>query len=97
VRRAHQSPVRNRRKRHICAPALCEASNTEAPRDPADPTQDSPGNADDWIQSASVGYVDGPGVATKDTLYWGFGLEGVDGAGHRATLLKDALTYLGAR
>jgi hypothetical protein len=68
-----------------------------APTDPADPTQDSPGNANDWIQSASVGYVDGPGVATKDTLYWGFGLEGVDGAANRATLLKDALTYLGAR
>jgi hypothetical protein len=55
-----------------------------------------PGNANDWTQSTSVGYVDGPGVATADTLYWGFGLEGVTGAGNRATLIKDALTYLGA-
>jgi len=43
-----------------------------------------------------VGYVDGPGVATDDTIYWGFGLEGVTGADTRATLVKDALTYLGA-
>jgi hypothetical protein len=56
----------------------------------------SPGNANDWIQSASVGYVDGPGVGTADTLYWGFGLEGVTGADARGTLMKDALKYLGA-
>ena len=56
----------------------------------------SGGNANDWISSTSVGYVDGPGVATGDTIYWGFGLEGVTGADTRATLVKDALTYLGA-
>ena len=32
----------------------------------------------DWQRSKSVGYVDGPGVATPTPLYWGFGLEGVD-------------------
>jgi Zinc carboxypeptidase/Immune inhibitor A peptidase M6 len=56
----------------------------------------SGGNANDWTSATSVGYVDGPGVATGDTLYWGFGLEGVTGAGTRATLVKDALAYLGA-
>lgn len=56
----------------------------------------SSGNANDWISTTSVGYVDGPGIATKDTLYWGFGLEGVTGADTRATLVKDALAYLGA-
>ncbi|HEX5927628.1 MAG TPA: hypothetical protein VFY45_27670, partial [Baekduia sp.] len=56
----------------------------------------SGGNANDWISSTSVGYVDGPGVATKDTIYWGFGLEGVTGADTRATLVKDAITALGA-
>ena len=44
----------------------------------------------------AVGYVDGPGVATKDTLYWGFGLEGVTDAAKRAQLIKDAMAYLGA-
>ena len=56
----------------------------------------SGGNANDWISSTSVGYVDGPGVATKDTIYWGFGLEGVTGADTRATLVKDAMGALGA-
>jgi hypothetical protein len=56
----------------------------------------SGGNANDWISSTSVGYVDGPGVATRDTIYWGFGLEGVTGAGTRATLVKDAISALGA-
>lgn len=56
----------------------------------------SSANANDWISSESVGYVDGPGVATKDTIYWGFGLEGVTGADTRATLVKDAMAALGA-
>jgi hypothetical protein len=60
------------------------------------PPEGSPGNSDDWIRSESRGYVDGPGVATADTLYWGFGLEGVTGGGDRARLLGDALRYLGA-
>jgi hypothetical protein len=62
---------------------------------PGAPEGSSP-NPNDWTSTTSVGYVDGPGVATKDTLYWGFGLEGVTGADKRATLVKDALTYLGA-
>ena len=62
---------------------------------PGAPEGSSP-NPNDWTSSTSVGYVDGPGVATKDTLYWGFGLEGVTGADKRSTLVKDALTYLGA-
>jgi hypothetical protein len=60
------------------------------------PPADSPGNANDWVTIPSLGYVDGPGMATADTLLWGFGLEGVTGADTRATVIKDALTYLGA-
>jgi len=55
----------------------------------------SPGNSNDWIQSESRGFVDGPGVATADTLYWGFGLEGVTGAAQRGKLMGDSLKYLG--
>lgn len=62
---------------------------------PGAPEGSSP-NANDWISTTSVGYVDGPGVATKDTLYWGFGLEGVTGADRRAQLVRDAIGYLGA-
>jgi hypothetical protein len=47
-----------------------------------------------WVDSTSVGFTDGPGVATKQTEYWGFGLEAVRGADARAALLGDALHYL---
>src|SRR3954453_8758358 len=47
-----------------------------------------------WVDSTSVGFTDGPGVATKQTEYWGFGLEAVRGADKRAALLGDALHYL---
>ena len=59
------------------------------------PPASSPGNANDWIQSGSVGFKDGPGVRTDHSIYWGFGLEGVNGADTRATLLGDALHDLG--
>jgi hypothetical protein len=55
----------------------------------------SPANANDWIQSGSVGYVDAPGVAAKHSVYWGFGLEGVTGADTRAALVKHALAQFG--
>jgi zinc carboxypeptidase/immune inhibitor InhA-like protein len=50
-----------------------------------------------WARTPTVGYLDGPGVATADTLLWGFGLEGVRGAPARAALLRDGLRYLGVR
>ena len=57
------------------------------------PPPGSPINGNDWI--VREGFVDGPGVATTDTVLWGFGLEGVTGRGNRATLLGDALKHLG--
>jgi hypothetical protein len=52
-------------------------------------------NANDWEVTPSVGFVDGPGVATDHSLYWGFGLEGVTDRTKRAQLAKDAMTYFG--
>jgi hypothetical protein len=54
---------------------------------------DSGPNANDWIRTASVGFVDGPGVSTDHSLYWGFGLEGVAGRATRAQLMGDAMRY----
>ena len=51
---------------------------------------DSGTNGGDWRQSASVGFVDGVGVQTRNSLYLGFGLEGVTGATNRATLSRVA-------
>jgi hypothetical protein len=59
------------------------------------PPEGSPGNANNWIRTTSVGFQDGPGVRTDHSVYWGFGLEGVRGADTRRDLLKNALTYLG--
>jgi hypothetical protein len=56
---------------------------------------DSGPNTNDWIRTASVGFVDGPGVATDHSLYWGFGLEGVTDRTKRAQLAKDAMKYFG--
>jgi hypothetical protein len=59
------------------------------------PPEGSPGNANNWKQTTSVGFQDGPGVRTDHSVYWGFGLEGVTGAETRRDLLQHALTYLG--
>jgi hypothetical protein len=61
---------------------------------PGSPPEDGT-NANDWERTASVGFVDGPGVATDHSLYWGFGLEGVAGADKRAQLIGDAMRYFG--
>jgi hypothetical protein len=55
----------------------------------------SPGNANNWIQTTTVGFKDGPGVRTDHSVYWGFGLEGVTGADTRRDLIHNALSYLG--
>ena len=51
-------------------------------------------NAAAWIASPAVGFTDGPGIATDDTLLWGFGLEGITTRAERTAALKDAITYL---
>jgi hypothetical protein len=48
-----------------------------------------------WERSESLGFVDGPGVATEDSVYWGFGFEGVTDRATRAEVLGDTLSYLG--
>ena len=50
-------------------------------------------NANDWEVTPSVGFVDGPGIATDHSLYWGFGLEGVTDRTKRAQLMGDAMRY----
>ena len=47
-----------------------------------------------WVARGPVGFDEGPGIATEDTLLWGFGLEGISTRPERAAALKDALTYL---
>ena len=56
---------------------------------------DSGANANDWIRTGPSASSTGPGVATDHSVYWGFGLEGVDRCGQRATLIKDAMGRFG--
>jgi hypothetical protein len=59
------------------------------------PPAGSPGNANNWTQTTTLGFKDGPGVRTDHSVFWGFGLEGVTGADKRRDILRDTLTYLG--
>ncbi len=52
-------------------------------------------NDGQWARRTSVGFKEGPGVATKRTLYYGFGLEGIAGADKRSAFMADAMRYLG--
>lgn len=48
-----------------------------------------------WARTTSVGYVEGPGVATPQTLYYGFGLEGITTAQQRADVMRAAMRHFG--
>jgi hypothetical protein len=48
-----------------------------------------------WEVRDTVGFVDGPGVATEDTIYWGFGFEGISDPTAREQVLGSSLAFLG--
>lgn len=65
------------------------------------PPDGSDPNLNDWVRSEDLGFEEGgivsetpPGVGFA-TLYFGFGLEGVDGAVARADLMDRSLDFLG--
>jgi Zinc carboxypeptidase/Immune inhibitor A-like, MAM domain len=51
-------------------------------------------NANDFTFTTAAGFPEGAAVRTEDTIYLGFGLEGVTGAGARATVMGRAMGYL---
>jgi Zinc carboxypeptidase len=51
-------------------------------------------NLNDWIQSERIPFEDASITQTDDTLYFGFGLEGVDGADNRREVMERVLGYL---
>ncbi|HSK16648.1 MAG TPA: M14 family zinc carboxypeptidase [Gaiellaceae bacterium] len=58
------------------------------------PPAGSAANANDWELTGSVGFEEGAVVATEDTLYFGFGFEGITGASTRNAVMGRALDYL---
>lgn len=61
---------------------------TPGPQPGSDP------NPNDWIRSESVGFEEGAVVSTDDTLYFGFGFEGITGPDTRAAVMDKSIEYL---
>ena len=61
---------------------------------PGPPAGSDP-NPNDWERTESVGFEEGAATATANSLYFGFGLEGVTGADSRAAIMDKSLDYLG--
>jgi hypothetical protein len=58
------------------------------------PPPGSANNPNDWIPTPSVGFQEGAVSATDDTLYFGFGFEGITDSATRADVLGRSLGYL---
>jgi hypothetical protein len=58
------------------------------------PPPGSDPNPNDWERTESVGFEEGAATATDNSLYFGFGLEGVSGADTRAAIMDRSLDYL---
>jgi hypothetical protein len=51
-------------------------------------------NRNDWVRRTGLGIKEGATVATADTLYMGFGFEGITGASTRNDVMGRAIDYL---
>jgi hypothetical protein len=51
-------------------------------------------NANDWERSSSVGFEEGAVVSTPDSLWFGFGFEGITDASARNEVMGRAMDYL---
>jgi hypothetical protein len=51
-------------------------------------------NRNDWVRRQGFGIKEGAAVATDDTLYMGFGIEGITGAPTRNQVMDPAIAYL---
>ena len=58
------------------------------------PPEGSDPNPNDWRRTGSVGYSEGAATSTDDSLYFGFGLEGVSGADERAEIMGRSMGFL---
>jgi len=64
------------------------------PGAPQDPGGIEEANRNDWVRRGGLGIKEGSVVRTPDTLYMGFGLEGVTGAGTRNAIMGRAMDFL---
>jgi hypothetical protein len=58
------------------------------------PAPGSAPNANNFIRTTAAGFPEGAAITTDDSVYLGFGLEGISGPASRAAVLGRAMTYL---
>ena len=58
------------------------------------PPEGSDSNPNDWRRTGSVGFEEGAVVSTDDTLFFGFGFEGVTDAATRNQVMGRSMDYL---
>ncbi len=51
-------------------------------------------NPNDWVRRAGLGIKEGAAIATPDTVYLGFGFEGITGASTRNQIMDRVIDYL---
>ena len=64
------------------------ASRPASPRGSPARSPRAPRTTAAWVARGAVGFTEGPGIATEDTLLWGFGLEGVTTRAERAAVAE---------
>jgi hypothetical protein len=64
------------------------------PGAPQDPEGIEGDNRNDWVRRGGLGIKEGAAVGTPDTVYMGFGLEGITGADARRDVMGRAIAYL---
>jgi hypothetical protein len=60
----------------------------------AGPPPGSGPNANNFVFTTGAGFPEGAAVTTEDTIYLGFGFEGITGAATRAAVMDRAMDYL---
>jgi bacillopeptidase F (M6 metalloprotease family) len=58
------------------------------------PAPGSAPNPNNFVRTTAAGFPEGAAITTDDTIYFGFGLEGIAGAPTRATVMSRAMNYL---
>jgi hypothetical protein len=60
----------------------------------AGPAPGSAPNSNDFIRTTAAGFPEGAVVVTEDTVYFGFGLEGIAGPANRAAVMDRVMEFL---
>jgi len=60
---------------------------------PGPPAGSAP-NTNDWIRTDAAGFPEGAVISTPDTLYMGFGFEGIRTEAERNAVMGEAMEYL---